>query len=370
MKIAYFIGTFKKEDGVTTVLLRLVHEAQKQGIESVIITAWAEDASISPVPVIKIPSFVFPFYREYRLSVPGIHGFEKKLNEFKPDIIHLHSPDTTAWAALKYAKKYHVPILATYHTNFVKYLVYYHATFLTPIFRSLLRRLYNQMALVTTPSDVTSEELRADKINNVQTVPWGVDFTRFSPTFRSEEWRQRILNGNEGKILLYVSRITWEKDLKTLAETYQMLKNNRTDFVMVVAGDGPNRKELESLMAGAIFLGHIEGKELSETYASSDILLFPSSTETFGNVTVEAMASGIIPIVANAGGSKSLVENGKTGFLAEPKNAHDFYEKTSALLDNPELQKQIRDADLEFIKDFSWEKVFNHLLEIYKGLLK
>jgi phosphatidylinositol alpha 1,6-mannosyltransferase len=370
MKIAYFIGTLRKEDGVTTILLHLIQEARKKGIESIIITGWAQDTSISPVPVIQVPSVMFPFYREYRLSIPGIHGFEKKLNEFKPDVIHLQSPDTIGWAGLKYAKKYNIPIIATFNTNFIKYLVYYHAAFLSSFFKSILRKLYNQMALVTTPSSVTTEELKADKIKNVETVSWGVDFTKFNPSFRSEEWRQKILKGKLGKILLCVCRLTWEKDLRTLAEAYQMLKKKRDDFAMVIAGEGPNQKELESLMPGAVFLGHIEGKELSEAYASSDILLFPSSTETFGNVTVEAMAAGIIPIVANAGGSKSLVKEGETGFLAEPKNARDFYEKTNALLDDPDLQQKIRAADLEFVKDFSWEKVFSRFMEIYQRLLK
>ena len=370
MKIAYFIGTLRKEDGVTTVLLHLVQEAKKQGIESIIITGWAQDASISPVPVIQTPSLVFPFYREYRLSIAGVRGFEKKLNSFKPDIIHLHSPDTLGFAGLKYAKKYHVPIVATYHTNFAKYLAYYHATILLPLFWSIFRKFYNQMDLVTTPSDVTTEELFKEKIKNVKTIPWGVDFTKFSPSFRSEEWRQKMFHGKTGKILISVCRLTWEKDLKVLAAAYRMLKEKRDDFVMVVAGEGPNGKELESLMPGAIFLGHLGGKELSEAYASSDILVFPSTTETFGNVTIEGMAAGVVPVVANAGGSKSLIIDGKNGILTEPKNAQDFYEKTNKLLDDEELQKKIRTAGLEFVKDFTWEKVFSHLLEIYQNLLK
>lgn len=369
MKIAYFIGTLIKEDGVTRVLLALVREAQKKGIESIIITGWAEDTSISPVPVIQTPSIVFPLYKDYRLPLPGMRGFKKQLDDFEPDIIHLHSPDTIAWAALKYAKKRRIPIMATYHTEFGKYLSYYHLGFLKPFVWFVLKRLYNQMKIVTTPSTVTTQDLMDHNIKNVQTVPWGVDFDHFNTSFRSEEWRRKILEGKDKSIILHLGRLTWEKDLKTLAEIYKLLKNNRSDFVMVVAGEGPARKELEQLMPGAVFLGYVEGDELSQTYSSADIFLSPSTTETFGNVTIEAMASGLVPVVADAGGSKSLVKNGETGFLGAPKNPEDFYKKISMLLDDLKLGERMRKADSEFVKNFGWEKVFENLLKIYKTLI-
>jgi len=369
MKIAYFIGTLKIEDGVTRVLLALIREAQKKGIESIIVTGWAEDASISSVPVIQVPSIIFPLYKEYRLSLPGIGGFSKKLDEFKPDIIHIHSPDTIAWAALKYAKKRRVPIVATYHTDFGRYLAFYHLAFLKRSVWSILTKLYKQMSFVTTPSDVITQELISHNIPNVHTIPWGVEFERFDNSFRSQEWRNKILKGAEKAILFWAGRLTWEKDLRTLADAYILLKNSRNDFIMVLGGDGPARKELESLMPGAIFLGRLGGLQLSQSYASSDIFVFPSTTETFGNVTIEAMASGIVPVVADAGGSKSLVKNGETGFLTRPKDPQDIFEKVGLLLDDPWLRERMRKADLEFVKKFTWEKVFDALLQIYLKLL-
>lgn len=369
MRIAYFIGTLAKQDGVARVLLALIYEAQKKGIESLIITGWVEDKSISPVPIIQVPSVVFPLYKIYRLSLPGIGGFKKRLDEFRPDIIHIHSPDTIAWAALKYAKKRKIPIVATHHTDFGRYLVYYHLSFLRPVVRSILRRLYKQMRFVTTPSQVISDELTGQGIPNVCTIPWGVEFARFDSSFRSPEWREQILKGEKKTILLCVCRLTWEKDLRTLAQTYDLLKKTRSDFVMVIAGDGPARKELELLMPGAIFLGYLEGLEFSKVYASCDISLFPSTTETFGNVTIEAMASGLVPVVADAGGSKLLVKNGETGFLAKSKDPQDTYEKVSILLDDPQLREQMRNAGLDFVKKFTWEKVFDDLLQIYLKML-
>ena len=372
MRAAYFIGTLKKQDGVTRVLLALINEARKKNIESVIITGWAEDvysSSSCSVPVIQIPSIIFPLYKAYRLALPGLGKFKKQLDQFRPDIIHLHSPDTIAWSALKYAKKRRVPIVATHHTDFCKYLDYYHLGFFRPLAWFLLRKLYKQMSFTTTPSQVIAQELVAHKIPNVSVLPWGVDLDSFDPSFRSNEWRENINKGKDKKILLCVCRLTWEKDLRTLAEAYKLLKNKRDDFSMVIAGDGPAREELGRLMPGAVFLGHLEKIELSQAYASSDIFVFPSTTETFGNVTIEAMASGLVPVVADAGGSKSLVKDGENGFLTKPKDSRDIYQKVSSLLDDSDLRKRVRDSAIRFSENFTWEKVFDQLFQKYLKLL-
>ena len=369
MRIAYFLGTFKKEDGVTRVLLSLVNEAQKRGVESIIITGFAEDESISPVPVIQVPSFAFPLYKDYKLPLPGVRGFRNELDKFKPDIIHVHSPETIAWAALKYSKDKNIPIVATYHTNFCRYLDYYNFSLFEPLVWDILKRLYSRMDLVTSPSLTVSRELMDLGLRNICTIPWGVESSKFNKNFRSLSWRQKITEGKEKKIILYVGRLTWEKDLRVLAEIHRMLKSKRDDFEIVVAGDGPIRKELELLMPGAKFLGHIEGKELSEVYASSDFLLFPSSTEVFANVPLEAISSGIIPIIADFGGIKSLVENKNICLLCKPKDSNDFLLKTNSLLDDQNLQEEMKINGEKFIKDFTPEKVFDEMMQKYSELI-
>ncbi|MBI2024614.1 MAG: glycosyltransferase family 1 protein [Candidatus Harrisonbacteria bacterium] len=367
MRIAYFIGTLKKGDGVARVVTTLAREAQQRGVESVIVTGFVESQSISPVPTILIPSVKFPLYKEYKLPLPGMGGFEKKLKEFNPDVIHIHSPDTIAFAAAKYAKKYNVPIFATHHTDFSRYLSYYHINFLNPVLWAILRRLYSKVRMVTVPSDWTNQDLNNHGIRNVTTVPWGVDFKSFAPSFRSEQWRKSILKRGEQKILVSVSRLTWEKDLKTLAEAYKLLQSAGKKFQMVIAGDGPARKEFEEMMPGAVFLGYIDKEKLSEVFASSDILLFPSSTETFGQVTLEAMASGAVPVVADQGGSATIVENGKNGLIAQTKNPQSFCEKTLNLLNDENLLNKMKKAGLKSAKRYSWPKVLDQIFEIYRN---
>jgi phosphatidylinositol alpha 1,6-mannosyltransferase len=370
MKIAHFIGTLRKEseDGVARVLLALVREAQRRAIQSMIITGWAQDRGESPVSVIEVPSITLPFYKAYKVPLPGMAAFKEELDRFNSQVIHVHSPDIIAWSALKYARKRQIPIVDTYHTNFSQYLSYYHIGFLRPLLWFVLKRLYRKMDIVTTPSAVATEELAGRGIT-ARTIPWGVDLDVFSPSFRSNQFRSDISRGKEKKIILCVSRLTWEKDVRTVAETYNLLKENRDDFVLVMAGDGPDRAALESMMTGAVFLGFIHGEQLSTAYASSDVLLFVSSTETFGNVTAEAMASGIVPVVADAGGSRTLVSDGKTGLLARPKDADDFYRKICLLLEDERLRQRMRANVLAFAKNLTWEKTFDTLLGMYASLM-
>jgi glycosyltransferase involved in cell wall biosynthesis len=328
-----------------------------------------EDPSLVDIPIIEVPSIPLPLDKGYRVALPGISGFEKDLDRFKPDIIHIHSPDTIAWAALKYAKKNNIPIVATHHTDFIRHLRYFNLGFTKPLAWYLLKKLYREIPLITTPSRATSKDLIDQGITGVQTIGWGVDIQKFNFQAKSSSWREKIL-GNKKYSILSVSRLSWPKDLKTLMRIYQILKKERDDFTVVIAGDGPARAEMERTMPDAVFLGHIEKGELSEVYASSDILLFPSSTETFGNVSIEAMSSGLVPVVANVGGSESVVQDRVTGLHAEAKNAEDFASKVNMLLDDEPLRSTLRTNGIAFAHENTWDKVFGRFLDIYKEYIK
>lgn len=365
-RVAHFIEGLKKEDGVCRVLMALGNEMLKRRVEGVFVAGWIERGFSLPLPVIRTSYIDFPLYPEYKLALPGKGKFEKRLDAFAPDILHIHSPGPIAFAALSYARERNLPIIATHHTDFMRYLPYYYLSFLAPPLWGLLRMLYNDMNLVTTPSSETARELKEQGVERVVTLPWGVRKEAFSPSFRSQEWRRRILKGRKGSILLCVCRLTWEKDLSTLAATYKLLREHKgSTIAMAVVGSGPAREELESLMPEAFFLGHLGGRALSEAYASSDVFLFPSSTETFGNVTLEAMASGIVPVVADEAGSKSLVVHGKTGLLARARDPKDFFRKTRALLEDRNALLSLGKGALAFSRHFSWDSVFTQLASQY-----
>ncbi|MEO5646191.1 MAG: glycosyltransferase family 1 protein [Candidatus Paceibacterota bacterium] len=368
MRIAHFVGTIKKEDGVGLVLLDLINESVKKGDEVIIITGHVDEDFIVPVPVIKTTSLSFPLYKEYKIPLPGIKGFEKALLDFKPDILHVHSPETSAWAALRFAKKYKVPIAATYHTNFGRYLNYFHLSSLKPILWKYLSNLYNKMDVVTTPSYGATNELAERNIKNVKTIAWGVDTEKFSAAFRSEAWRHTILKENQKTILLYVGRLVWYKDIKTLADTYAMLKKNRTDFALVIVGEGPAKEALRKLLPTALFLGHKQGAELSTIYASSDIFLFPSSTEVFERVSLEAVASNLVTIVADTPAHIITHEKFGFGILAKTKDPASFYEKTSFLLDNPNACIELKSHYSKNITHFTWPEISTEFTKLYSKI--
>lgn len=368
MRIAHFIGTLRTEgDGVARVLLTLAREGRRRGTEAVIVTGHAEDPTRSPVPVLLVPSVVWPFYRAYRYPLAGRRTIRRLLDEFRPEVLHVHSPDTMAFAAAREGRRRGLRVVATHHTDFVRYLAYYHLPALEPVAWRVLRRFYSAMDVVTAPSAVTAAELEAQGLTHVETLPWGVDLEAFGPRYRSPPLRAELLGGREGAVVLCVCRLTWEKDLKTLAAAHALLRARRQDFAMVVAGDGPARAEVEGLMPEARFLGYLEQGPLSRLYASADVLLFPSSTETFGSVTLEALASGAVPVVADAEGSRALVRHEETGLLARPRDAAGFAAQVERLLDDPGLRGRLREAGLRFAGQLTWARVLDRLEVLYRG---
>jgi glycosyltransferase involved in cell wall biosynthesis len=187
--------------------------------------------------------------------------------------------------------------------------------------------------------------------------------------YRSNEWRQKISNG-EKPIILFVSRLVWEKDLRILAQTYRELRSKRSDFEMVIVGDGHARQELEAMMPGAHFLGYQSGKTLTESFASADIFVFPSTTETFGLVTLEAMASGLAPVAAKVGGAVEIIQEGSSGLFAEPLDSPDLTKKVEWLLDNPNHRKVIADHALARAQEYRWGRILDQLFESYKEVIE
>lgn len=368
-KAAYFAGSMRHgHDGVTRVLYKLIEELNKRRIENIFFSPIVPSIDDQPTPIYQVPSFTFPLYKDYKFAVPGLKYIEDKLNKFEPDILHINSPCSLGYAAVKYGQKYNIPVVATYHTHFASYAKYYKVKALESFSWNYFRSLYNKCQAVYVPSNPILNELRGHGLTSVEFLPHGVDIKVFNKKFKSEEWKSSI--GIEGKpAILYAGRLVWEKDLRTLAESYKILKQQRDDFSFVLVGDGPVRSELEELMPEAIFLGYKSGRELSTIYASSDIFVFPSTTETFGNVTLEAMASGIPPICVREGGAYGIIRHGKNGLIAEPRDPEDLANKINILLDSPDLRHEISQRAFQFALEQSWENIFERLFASYSEVI-
>ena len=370
LRVAYFAGTMKQgQDGVTRVLYRLIEWLDKNDIENIFLSSRIPESKQSVTNFIKVPSFSVPFYKEYKFAYSGYKYFEKKLDQFNPEIIHINSPCSLGLAAIRYAKKKNIPIIATYHTHFPSYAKYYYMRQLEFISWTYLRNFYNKCDRVLVPSKTTMDELNYNGFITTEYLPHGIDLNTFNNSYRSTEWKKSLGIENK-KVILYVGRLVWEKDLRTFTEIYDHITGLRDDVVFVLVGDGPIRKELEKLMPEALFLGFQSGKELSTIYASSDLFVFPSSTETFGNVVLEAMASGTVPVCSDKGGTSSSIINNHNGIICQAKNSFDFSKKILKLLNDPTTLKSISENCIEYASQQSWENIFTNLYQHYLDVVK
>jgi glycosyltransferase involved in cell wall biosynthesis len=369
IKIAYFAGSMKPgQDGVTRVLYKMIEYFNQNAVENIFFSPMIPILSEQPTKMYEVPSFTIPLYKDYKFAVPGIKYFEESLKSFAPDILHINSPCSLGYAAVKFGQRNNIPVVATYHTHFPSYAKYYKIKAFETWGWNYLRSLYNKCEAVYVPSLPIMKELAMQGMETIQFLPHGVDTEVFNPSFKSSEWKDSI-GCKDKKVILYSGRLVWEKDLKTFADTYNIIHNKRNDAVFVLAGDGPIRSELKEMMPDAIFLGYQSGNNLSTAYSSSDIFAFPSTTETFGNVTVEAMASGIPPVCVREGGAYGIINDGVTGLIAEPHNAQSLADKIMYLLDNEEMHKDIAKNALEFSRTQSWDNILNKLLSSYTEII-
>ena len=370
LKVAYFAGTMKHgQDGVTRVLYKMIDLLNKLGIENIFFSPIIPEEIERPTKMFEVPSLTLPLYKEYKIAVPGFKYFENQLLKFNPDILHINSPCSLGYAAVKFGQKHSIPVVATYHTHFPSYAKYYKVKTFENIGWNYLKSLYNKCEAVYVPSLPIMEELEKHGLETIEFLPHGVDTSIFNPSFYSEEWKEELGIKNK-KIILYAGRLVWEKDLKILADAYNIINSKRNDVVFVLVGDGPIKDDLKSLMPEAILLGYQSGKDLSTAYASSDIFVFPSSTETFGNVTVEAMASGIPPICVREGGAYGIINEDVNGLIAEPHNAESLADKINLLLNHDEKRIELGLNAYKFAQFQSWGNIISNLIESYESVIK
>ncbi len=216
LRVAYFAGTMKSgQDGVTRVLYSLIDAIEKEGIEAIFFSPIIPQNQEQKVRMKSVPSVTVPLNKEYKFAVPGSRYFENELKIFNPDLIHINSPCPLGHAAVIYANKNHIPVVATYHTHFPGFAKYYNMKMFELASWSYLRSLYNKCDSVFVPSTIVIDELKRHGLGTVEILPHGVDSKIFNPSFKDEEWKKRI--GAEHKtVLLYAGRLAREKDLHSL----------------------------------------------------------------------------------------------------------------------------------------------------------
>jgi glycosyltransferase involved in cell wall biosynthesis len=374
-KIAHFTDTFHDVNGVATTLKMYVKLARKYGQAMTLVTCGPQPQTNGVMNFDPIGAFIMPLYPDLKLFYPPLL---KMLDYcYEEQFTHLHSatPGPVGLAALAIARILKLPIYGTYHTALPQY-----ASQLTedPSVGELTWKYviwyYNQMDVVYVPSQATGAELAAKGIDpaKIRFYPRGTDIQRFHPAKRNGFFETRV-HGRSGEIiLLYVGRVSKEKNLHVLTKTFQQLVAQRDKLRLIVVGDGPYLNEMKQALAHlpATFTGFLQGEDLAEAYASSDIFIFPSTTDTFGNVVLEAQASGIPAIVTDQGGPQENVVPDTTGFVVPGDNVEALVEAVLKLNDAPDLLHTMKHAARHYMEGRSLEAAFSRLWESYQSGLE
>jgi phosphatidylinositol alpha 1,6-mannosyltransferase len=281
------------------------------------------------------------------------------------------SPDPLGYAGLRFAAKQGIPVVGSVHTRFETYLKYYALGWLERAARRYLTHFYNRCRHVYVPSDCMAKLLRSDGVaSEVRTWSRGVDRGLFNPARRDMDWRRALGIADHEVVVAFVGRTVLEKGLVPFADTLDGLAAQGIAHRVLVVGDGPARQWLSDRLPNAIFTGFLTGEDLARAYASADVFFNPSCTEAFGNVTVEAMASGLPTVCAKASGSNSIVRDGRTGFLVDQSDLPAFSRTLGALITKPDLRRQMAVAARDVSAVFDWETVLSAVYGHYFDALE
>jgi glycosyltransferase involved in cell wall biosynthesis len=367
VKIAIITETFLPQtDGIVTRLCASIRWLRNEGHEVLVIAPDLGITKFEGVKVVGIPARSFFLYRDQKLALPN-RKVGRSLSAFKPDLVHVVNPAVLGVAAVYYSRKGKWPLVASYHTHIPKYLDYYRVSILKPALWWFLRTLHNRADLNLCTSQSVASDLKDQRFRNIQVWKRGVDTDQFHPDNQDEEMRERLTNGQESKtLLLYVGRLAAEKKLENL----RVILDKSRDFCLALVGDGPHRNRLEEHFKGTntVFTGFLHGKELARAYASSDIFVFPSTTETLGLVILEAMSSRL-PVVAVRGGPTSeQITDRESGMLYDPDDPEDLIHTIMKLRD-PEMRFSIAQEGRKLSTRFGWSKSSKQLLDFYQQVL-
>ena len=373
MKIAFFTETFlPKVDGIVTRLTKTVQHLIEAGEEVMVFCPEGCPSEYMGAKVIGVPAMPLPLYPELKLGLPG-PGVSEELENFQPDLVHVVNPAVLGLGGIWLAKTNGIPLIASYHTHLPKYLEHYGMGMLEPLLWELLKAAHNQASLNLCTSTAMVRELSEKGIQHTALWQRGVDTEKFHPDLRNDSMRRKLLGSfsDEGALLIYVGRLSAEKQIERIKPVLENLPNTR----LALVGDGPHRQQLEKHFEGTptTFVGYLAGQELASAYACGDAFLFPSSTETLGLVLLEAMAAGCPVVGANRGGIPDIITDGENGCLYDPDDAGggslSLIQATKKLLGNDLERQTMRKAAREEAERWGWGGATHQLTSYYQKVL-
>ncbi|GAA4285519.1 glycosyltransferase family 1 protein [Brevibacterium daeguense] len=367
MRIAIFTEVFlPKIDGVVTRLMGTLDQLAELGHEVVVFAPGSPPARYAGFRVQRVRSLAFkPWYPELRVGLPTA-SIARTMERFHPHVVHAVNPVWLAAYGTMSAKRRDLPMLASFHTDVPQYTQRLGLEWITDTTSRWITWLHNLAEVNLCTSQQMIDQAGAAGIQNLDLWPRAVDTVAYTPANRSHAMRIRLTDGHpEAPLLIYVGRLSKEKDLGILREVlHRAPEGTRLAFV----GSGPHRDQLQREFAGTptVFTGYLGGSELAAAYASADVFVFPSTTETLGLVALESMASGVPVVGANAGGIPFAVEDGVGGLLFEPDDAADMSAKVNRLVCDGQLRGRLGEQGRARTQQFSWKAATEALVGFYE----
>ncbi len=372
-RVALFSGNYNYVmDGPVRALNKLVDYLERQGVEVLVFAPTVKKPAFQHVgTLVSVPSIPFPGRSEYRIGLGLTPNIRRKLAKFKPDLVHLSAPDLLGLSALKWANKKGIPAVASFHTRFDTYPRYYGMDWMEGYLTRYMRNFYHRCEHVYVPSQSMIDVLAEQQISPALRL-WtrGVDMDLFNPGQRDMAWRRAQGIADDEVVVAFVGRLVLEKGLGKFADTLDLLRTRGVKVRPLIVGDGPERENFEGRLSDAVFTGFLSGMPLARAYASADIFFNASVTETFGNVTLEAMASGTPAVCADATGSRTLVDDGRSGYLVDYDDLDSFADRITRLAMSSDLRARFAERGLQCAAEYSWSTILGALHIQYEEAYK
>ncbi|XEC93686.1 glycosyltransferase family 4 protein [Paenibacillus tarimensis] len=374
MRVALFTDTFDPEiNGVARTLGRWIDYLKKRGIPCVVFapapSAASELSSASSNTVERFASLPLFLYPECRLALPNPLYIRRTLEAFRPTLIHVATPFNMGVCGIRYAKKYDIPLIASYHTHFDQYLRFYNLQWMSKMLWRYMNWFHQDCRAIFVPSQSTLRDLEGRGWAADRLAVWGrgMDTRLFHPYVNREEWLTENGIGKDRFVVLYVGRLAPEKHVDIALEAFGIFQREICpNALFIVAGDGPSaellKQQAEQGGIDARFIGFTKLPQLQQWYAASDVFLFPSATETFGNVVLEAMSCGTAVIVADKGGVTDTVEHGVTGLRCPAGETQAFAKALKTLYKDNRLRERLAAWGRAYSQRQSWDHIFSRFL--------
>lgn len=355
--VAHTLGHLSRELDARNITLQLVRPRPDNGRRA----EGIEDE-------LQVSGFHLPGYKAVKLGLPAGRALARLWRDSRPDAVYIATEGPLGWSALRQARRMGLPVASGFHTNFDHYAGDYGFAWLKRPVTAVLRHFHNRTGATLVPTATQVRALSAQGFDNVQVMSRGIDANHFSPEKRDPELRRTWGVGENQPVALHVGRLASEKNLDLLVESVQAMQEVQPDLVTVIVGDGPLRESLQQRLPEAVFTGFINRESLARHYASADIFVFPSCSETYGNVVAEAMASSLGVVAFDHAAASELITSGRQGLTARVGDQKGFIDHAVSLCQHPASYGQLGRQARQRVASNGWDRIADDFLRILLSL--